>query len=90
LHDATDPAVVHLMAMWVCPAIRGLGGAEVLIAAVLAWAKLEGATWVRLNVIQTNDRARRVYERNGFHPTGHEVVRERDNRIEIQMERLLG
>jgi GNAT superfamily N-acetyltransferase len=89
LHDTADPAVMHLMAMWVCPAIRGLGAAEVLIAAVLAWAKAEGATWVRLNVIQTNERARRVYERNGFRPTGHEAVRERDSRIEVQLERLV-
>ena len=87
VHDADDPAVVHLMAMWISPALRGSGAADALIAAVLSWAKSEGAASVRLNVIQTNNRARRVYERNGFGCTGFETVRERDGRIEVQMER---
>ena len=87
--DATDPAVVHLMAMWVHPSIRGSGAADGLVAAVLAWAESEGATVVRLDVVQANDRARRFYERNGFRPTGPEAVRERDGRIEVQMECLV-
>jgi ribosomal protein S18 acetylase RimI-like enzyme len=87
--DAADPEVVHLMAMWVHPAIRGSGAADELVAAVLAWAESERARIVRLEVIQTNDRARRFYERNGFRLTGHEAVRERDGRIEVRMERLV-
>jgi GNAT superfamily N-acetyltransferase len=87
LRDETDPAVVHLMAMWVHPAIRGSGAADELVAAVVAWAESEGAARVRLKVIQGNDRARRFYERIGFIATGHELVRERDGRIEILMER---
>lgn len=89
LHDADEPAVVHLMAMWVSPALRGSGGADDLVAAIVAWAQSEGAKSVRLNVIQGNARARRVYERNGFCPTGLETVRERDGRVEVQMERLV-
>jgi GNAT superfamily N-acetyltransferase len=89
VRDAIDPAVVHLMAMWVHPAIRGLGAGDALVDAVLSWAEAEGAKVVRLDVVQGNDRARRFYERNGFRPTGHEVVRERDGRIEVQMERLV-
>jgi GNAT superfamily N-acetyltransferase len=85
--DETDPAGVHLMAMWVHPKIRGSGGAGELVSAVVGWAKSEGAKYVRLKVIQGNDRARRFYERMGFCPTGVEVVRERDRLIEIQMER---
>ena len=88
-HDAIDPAVVHLMAMWVHPAIRGSGAGNLLVAAVLSWAEAERARVVRLVVVLSNDRARRFYERNGFRPTGHEVVRERDRVIEVQMERLL-
>jgi GNAT superfamily N-acetyltransferase len=87
LRDEIDPAVVHLMAMWVHPAIRGSGAADDLVAAVLAWAESEGAGLVRLKVIQGNGRARRFYERTGFRPTGHQTVRERDGEIEIQMER---
>jgi ribosomal protein S18 acetylase RimI-like enzyme len=87
MRDPTDSDVVHLLAMWVHPAIRGSGAADELVAAVLAWAASEGAKLVRLKVIQSNDRARRFYERNGFRLTGHEDNRERDGRIELQMER---
>lgn len=46
--DPDDPAVVHLMAMWVHPAIRGSGGADEPVAAVLAWARSEDAKLMRL------------------------------------------
>jgi GNAT superfamily N-acetyltransferase len=89
LRDETDPAVVHLMAMWVHPKIRGSGGADELVSAVVAWAGSVGAQLVRLKVIQGNDRARRFYERMGFRSTGQEEIRQRDGRIEVQMERLV-
>ena len=85
----TDPSVVHLMAMWVHPKIRGSGGADELVSAVVAWAQAEGAKVVRLKVINGNDRARHFYERVGFFSTGHETVRERDGLIEIEMERFV-
>ena len=89
LPDETDPTVVHLMAMWVHPEIRGSGGADELVAAVVAWAQSEGAKLVRLKVIQGNARARHFYERMGFLSTGREAVRERDGLIEVEMERLV-
>ena len=85
--DASDPAIVHLMAMWVHPTRRGTDAGDRLVAAVLSWARTEGAKAVRLNVVGSNARARRFYERNGFRPTGQETVRERDGQIEVQMER---
>jgi GNAT superfamily N-acetyltransferase len=89
MRDETDPAVVHLMAMWVHPKIRGSGGGDQLVTAVIAWARSEGAKLVRLKVIQGNYRARRFYERMGFCITGQEEVRQRDGLIEVQMERLV-
>jgi ribosomal protein S18 acetylase RimI-like enzyme len=71
------------------PKIRGSGGADELVAAVVAWARSEGGKAVRLKVIQGNDRARRFYERMGFCPTGHQAIRARDNQIEIEMERFV-
>src|SRR5436190_9749256 len=50
LPDAADPAIVHLMSMWVGPERRGQGAADVLVAAVLSWARAEGARAVRLAV----------------------------------------
>ena len=88
--DEIDAAVVHLMAMWVSPALRGSGAGDALVAAVLAWANSQGAASVRLQVILGNDRARHFYERNGFRYTGREQIRQRDGMIELQMERLVG
>jgi ribosomal protein S18 acetylase RimI-like enzyme len=89
VRDETDPAIAHLMAMWVHPQTRGSGGADKLGTAVVAWAQAEGAKIVRLKVIQGNDRARHFYERMGFRSTGREELRQRDGLIEIQMERLV-
>jgi ribosomal protein S18 acetylase RimI-like enzyme len=68
--DAVDRTVVHLMAMWVDPQIRGCGSADLLVTAVKRRAEEIGASEVRLNVVDSNDRARRCYERNGFRVTG--------------------
>jgi ribosomal protein S18 acetylase RimI-like enzyme len=89
VHDAADQEVVHLMAMWVNPAIRGSGAGDDLVAAIVAWAASEGARVVRLHVMQGNDHARRCYERNGFRLSGHEEMREGDGRVQVRMERLV-
>jgi ribosomal protein S18 acetylase RimI-like enzyme len=87
MHDAEDPAIVYLMAMWVHPALRGTAAAHALVSEHLAWASTVGARLVRLDVMATNDRARRFYERHGFRLTGRQMVREADGRVELRMER---
>jgi len=81
---------VHLMAMWVHPALRGSGAASALVQSVLDWAEARRASLVRLDVIEDNLRARRLYERHGFRPTGHITTRPRDGARELQMERPFG
>jgi RimJ/RimL family protein N-acetyltransferase len=88
-HDAEDSAVVHLMAMWVHPDARSSGGADELVAAILAWAQSERARAVQLQVVDENRRARRCYERNGFVATGRTRFREKDGAVELQMERVV-
>lgn len=88
LHDPADRSIVHLMSMWVDPECRGGGTADSLVASVLSWARAEGARAVRLAVIDTNVRARRCYERNGFRATGTQLIRERDGATELQMEHI--
>jgi len=85
VYDATDRAVVHLMAMWVNPAIRGSGAADLLVTAVKDWAVEVGATDLRLNVVETNPRGRRCYERNGFRVTGRRGVVAKSGAAEIEM-----
>jgi ribosomal protein S18 acetylase RimI-like enzyme len=83
--DAENRALVHLMAMWVHPAVRGTGAADLLVEAVKKWAVEMGATEVRLGVVETNARARRCYERNGFRETGRRGVVAKSGEAEIEM-----
>jgi GNAT superfamily N-acetyltransferase len=83
--DQHDFSVVHLMAMWVRPEVRGTGAADVLVSSVKAWAAQVGATQVRLNVVESNCRARRCYERAGFRATGRQGVVEKTGDVEIEM-----
>ena len=75
-----DPAVA-LVGMWVDPAARGAAAADLLIAAVIEQARAIGAPRVVLHVVGTNDRADRVYRRNGFSPTGHTYVMDRTGEV---------
>src|SRR5579863_6406019 len=83
--DQLDASVVHLMAMWVRPAARGMGVAELLIDSVKSWAWQGNARQVRLNVFESNSRARRCYERAGFRATGRRFSNERTGDDEIEM-----
>jgi len=73
------------MAMWVHPDLRGTGAADALVFYVQAWGSQVGATQVRLNVVESNSRARRCYERAGFRATGRQGVVERTGDVEIEM-----
>lgn len=61
---------VELISMWVDPDERGRGVGDALIVAVLDWAGEQGAQAVSLNVRETNERAKRLYERHGFVDVG--------------------
>ena len=87
--DREDPAIAHLMAMWVNPLLRRTGAADALVVALLAWALEHRAHQMQLMVISSNERAKGFYFRHGFRPTGHQVTRERDGAIELQMQRAL-
>lgn len=89
VRDSEDAAVVYLMAMWVHPALRGSGAADVLVAEHLAWARSVRAARVRLDVMADNVRARRFYERHGYRITGRQKIHDADGRVELQMERTL-
>lgn len=65
-------AMAELVAMWVDPVARGTGVAAELVRAVLAWATDEGAVRVHLWVAETNERARRFYEKLDFVLTGEQ------------------
>jgi GNAT superfamily N-acetyltransferase len=85
IRDQDDPSVVQLMAMWVQPDVRGTGAADLLVSSVKAWAAEVSATVVRLNVVESNRRARRCHERAAFRATGRQGLIERTGDIEMEM-----
>jgi|SRR5579864_1340575 len=85
LRDAEDSSLVHLMAMWVHPDQRSTGAADALVSSVKEWATEVGAMQVRLKVVESNERARRCYERAGFRATGRRGVLEKNGDVQIEM-----
>lgn len=62
--------VRQVVAVWVCPASRGRGGADLLLEAVEGWARHDGAHRLELWLTRGNVRARGLYLRRGFVETG--------------------
>jgi ribosomal protein S18 acetylase RimI-like enzyme len=83
--DSHDSSVVHLMSMWVHPDLRGTGAAQALVASVKTSAAEAGAKQVRLEVVASNERAIRCYERAGFRATGRQSVLEKSGDLKIEM-----
>ena len=59
-----------LYAVWVAPEARGRRVGELLISAVIDWARSAGYQRLRLDVGDSNEPAVRLYARHGFRPTG--------------------
>ena len=83
--DADNRNVAHLFAMWVDPHARGAGTADALVAEVVRWATAQGCAELHLRVTEGNERAERMYRRNGFERTGQSWLRERDGHVEHEM-----
>jgi ribosomal protein S18 acetylase RimI-like enzyme len=65
-----EPGLGRLYAMWVAPDARGAGIGRALVDAVVEWTRARGCTRLVLSVTETNEGARRFYERCGFADTG--------------------
>lgn len=65
-----DSATCELRSVWVSPEVRGRGVADLLIAAVEAWARRSGATTLNLAVLPDNEPAVTLYRRHGFEDSG--------------------
>jgi len=93
-NDATKAALANLKAMrW---EDNSLGSTfdydppDALVTALVKWAHAKGATIVCLDVIKSNIRATRFYERHRFRPSGTETPRENDGRVEVRMQLTIG
>ena len=80
-----------VIAVFVRPEARGIGVAEALFGAVMAWAAATSdADVIRLTVHEDNHHARRLYERLGFTLTGWTEPYVHDHsRLELEMTRPL-
>jgi ribosomal protein S18 acetylase RimI-like enzyme len=70
LERDTENARFLMDGIFVAPQARGQGVGTGLLAAVAAEARRRGYAEVRLDVIEGNDRARALYEREGFRAVG--------------------
>lgn len=65
-----EDGVLLMDGIFVAPEARGRGVGSALLGAVVGEAAARGLSAVRLDVIDTNPRARAFYERLGFAPCG--------------------
>jgi ribosomal protein S18 acetylase RimI-like enzyme len=56
--------------MWVAPDHRAMGAGQMLLEAVIAWARATNASYLALVVTCGNGPAMRLYARAGFQPVG--------------------
>jgi GNAT superfamily N-acetyltransferase len=57
---------VGVSSLWTDPAHRGTGLGSAVLESLLAWGAERGATTSYLQVVESNDHARRIYEARGF------------------------
>ena len=82
-HDGeVDSTNRWLWGMYVTPASRGTGAAQVLIEAVAEWSRADGGSALCLYVSTAAPRARTLYEKVGFVATGIEF--DHDARPELR------
>jgi len=68
--DRSNPDVANLYQMWVAPSHRRLGAGQMLLEAVIAWARARNACYLDLGVTCGDSPAMRLYARAGFEPVG--------------------
>lgn len=77
------PGTRWLYGIYVTPGSRGSTVAPGLVAAVVEWARAEGASDLYLHVTSSVLRAKAFYEKMGFSPTGERQTMQRDRRLTL-------
>ena len=66
VRDLVAPGVWHLGLFVVDAARHGSGDAQAIYDGIEAWARAGGAQWLRLGVVEGNERAERFWTRQGY------------------------
>lgn len=69
--DSENPAIAHLVSMWVAPEYRKTGVGTQLVTAIVDWAKSKQVAALCLMVTSNNEAAIEFYQRLGFIKTEH-------------------
>jgi ribosomal protein S18 acetylase RimI-like enzyme len=86
--EVAAPYIVLLYQVWVAPNHRRIGIGELMMNAVISWAKDKEAKCIELNVACADYPAVRLYTRAGFKPTGRIETLRPGSRIICQEMRL--
>lgn len=68
--ERANPKIANLYQMWVAPDHRRLGAGQMLLAAVIDWAREKGGVQLELGVTLRDSSAMRLYQRSGFEALG--------------------
>ncbi|MFH2038428.1 MAG: GNAT family N-acetyltransferase [Chloroflexota bacterium] len=68
--EQSNPDLANLYQMWVAPDSRCHGIGQMLLEAVITWAKQMNASYLDLGVTCRDSSAMRLYQRLGFEPVG--------------------
>jgi len=90
--DFLAAGVWHIGLFIVATERHGSGDAQALYRGLEAWARSNGAAWLRLGVVQGNARAERFWERLGFIETRTRLVDmgQRTNTVRVMIKPLAG
>jgi GNAT superfamily N-acetyltransferase len=73
MESGSNADVTLLFAIYVAPGFRGRGVLAALLDAAASWSRESGRGWLELEVVTTNERACRAYQKCGFEATGAPV-----------------
>lgn len=68
--ESSNPNVANLYQMWIASNYRGRGAGQMLLEAVITWAKSVNMCYLALSVTCGDTPAMRLYARAGFKPVG--------------------
>jgi len=87
--DDSDLTTANVYQMWVAPLHRQLGAGQLLLEAIIEWAKARNIRQIVLTVTCGDTSAYRLYTRIGFKPIGAPIPLRPESSVSAQPMRLV-